>query len=153
MENPVEIFFQHPDKSLNKDALIRFAEQILRSEKLPVVSLSIIFVDDEYLKNLHEKYLNDETYTDVMTFDLGKPGKIEGEIYISLERAREQAQEFGVYYTLEIARLIIHGILHLSGLNDATPAEQRVMKEKEEFYLNKYANEIKDFVLNRFAKN
>ena len=100
-------------------------------------SVDIIFVDDETLKNMHAEYLDDPTYTDVITFDLGEEAS-EGELYISLERAQDQADTYNVPYFTEIKRLIIHGILHLKGYDDIDETKRAEMKTVENRLVEKY---------------
>jgi rRNA maturation RNase YbeY len=112
---------------------------VIGDVKLEAESLDIIFVDDDTLKEMHREYLDDPTFTDVITFDLGDDGVIEGELYISLDRAREQADTYGVPYFTEINRLIIHGILHLKGYDDLTDELRREMKIVENRLVEKYS--------------
>ena len=104
---------------------------------LEAKSCSVIFVDDVRLKEMHSHYLNDDTKTDVITFDLGED-KIEGEIYISVDRAIVQAESFKVSVAEEIVRLIIHGLLHLKGFDDRTEADRIVMKKEENRLVDKW---------------
>ena len=104
--------------------------------------ISIIFVDDDYLRQLHSDFLNDDSYTDVMSFNLNENDQIEGEIYISLDHARHYANEFNVSFSSEIARLIIHGILHLKGYDDHTEDGKQEMHELENDYLDKYSGKV-----------
>jgi rRNA maturation RNase YbeY len=97
---------------------------------LKAESIDIIFVDDNTLKNMHAEYLDDPTYTDIITFNLGDEN-IEGELYISLDRALEQAEAYKVPYFNEIKRLIIHGILHLAGYDDIKEEDRSEMKAVE----------------------
>ena len=110
--------------------------------KLPIVTLDIIFTDDENLRNLHEKYLNDQDYTDVMTFNLGTDNAIEGEIYISSERARDNSLKFDITIEVEICRLIIHACLHLAGYEDNNAANRSLMKKREEIFLSRISNKF-----------
>ena len=117
------------------------ARQVLEDEQLPVDEINIILTGDAYLRTLHRDFLKDDTFTDVITFDLSDPGAKEtsGEIYISADRANIHAAEFAVPLRQEIARLIIHGILHLKGYDDHTENNRRQMRAREDFYLEKYA--------------
>lgn len=142
MVSKVEVINNYPGikvKSLPVKELIR---KLLQDEGVKASELNVIFVDDAFLKALHHQYLNENSVTDVITFNLSEiPGaKTEGEIYISVERAVIQAQEFSVSTDQEIARLIVHGLLHLKGYDDCTQAEQRKMRAMEDFYLKKYNN-------------
>lgn len=89
--------------------------------------------------NLNKKYLNHNTYTDIITFTLSDKSKpIISEIYISVERVRENSISLKVNYQEELHRVMIHGILHLCGFSDHTVKEKRIMRQKENFYLSKY---------------
>ncbi len=98
---------------------------------LIAASIDIIFTDDKTISSLHETYLKDPAPTDIITFDLGDD-EVEGEIYISVERAREQAAYYRVSVKTELTRLIIHGLLHLKGYDDKEDEQRRVMKQKED---------------------
>ncbi len=100
--------------------------------------LNYIFCSDAYLLTINQQYLNHDTFTDIVTFDNSEtPGKIEGDIFISIERIRENANKFNVSETDELHRVIIHGALHLLGYLDKKPADKKNMTIKEDFYLNK----------------
>lgn len=101
----------------------------------PIQSLSVALVSDERITDLHRRYMNDETPTDVLTFDLsdsGSAGPIDGEIVVSVDTARRQAADLGVELREEVLRYVIHGVLHLSGYDDATPGERRRMRREED---------------------
>jgi rRNA maturation RNase YbeY len=121
--------------SLTKEKLIEMTGWLCVEFQLPVDSLDIIFTDDENLRELHENYLSDGDYTDVMTFNLGTNEGIEGEIYISSDRAQENAIKYDVPLENEICRLIIHGCLHLAGYKDNTESNRQRMKKREEYIL------------------
>jgi probable rRNA maturation factor len=111
---------------------------IIFHEGIPVHQLTVIVVEDEYLRKLHRQYLHKNIYTDVMTFRLEDKGQIEAEIYISLDRAKIHAQQYHVKLKDEFARLIIHGLLHLKGLDDHTETQRNQMKIQEDQLLKKY---------------
>lgn len=136
------IIFHQTDMTLSVSLLQQLIRRVIRAEKIPVTELRIIFVDDEHLRSLHRDFLNDDTYTDVMTFNLGNEQAIEGEIYISVDRARAHAREFRVPTEEELARLIIHGLLHLKGYDDQTPPERARMRTRENEHLKKNAEII-----------
>ncbi len=115
---------------------------VLAIELEPVASLNLIFVDDPTLQKLHQQYLNDPEKTDVITFDLGDGEAVEGEIYISIDRARDQAKEYGVTPEEEVLRLIIHGILHLKGYDDLEEEDRVVMKAQEDAFVEKFRSEL-----------
>lgn len=134
----IEIFNNTPDLQVQEDSAVALVRGMIADEQMKVTSLNIIFVDDAYLKDLHQRYLDDDSETDVMTFNLNETGPIEGEIYISLDRAHAHARQFGVTAEMEVARLIIHGLLHLKGYDDHTVEEQKRMREKEDACLARY---------------
>ncbi len=136
MEIQIHNFSEHlAGQTSDWDALIR---KVAEDLKMEIESLNIIFVDDETLQKMHLEYLNDPGKTDVITFDLSDGDKIEAEIYISTERAEEQAKEFGATFSEEILRLIIHGLLHLKGYDDLEPEKRKIMKQEEEKLVSKY---------------
>ena len=99
--------------------------------------ISLVFVSDEYLSDLKKKYFNMNQYTDVIAFRLNEYGTpfVEGEVYISLPRAKENAKIFDEPYSREVSRLIIHGCLHLIGLKDKTNIEKENMTNNEDAIL------------------
>ncbi len=102
--------------------------------------VSIVLVTDEYLATMHEQYLDDATPTDVITFNLSESFEDynEGEIYISVDRAKDQAGNYNVSIESELYRLMIHGMLHLTGLDDQTETEKANMRSKEDEILQKF---------------
>lgn len=99
--------------------------------------IQYIFCDDTYLLEINQKYLNHDTYTDIITFPLNNAGSIiSGEIYISIDRVEENASKEKQEKSKELARVMVHGILHLLGYNDASPEEKLLMRQKEDYYLN-----------------
>ena len=120
----------------------KLVDSLIRELQMEVESLNIVFVDDATLQKMHLEYLNDPQKTDVITFDLSEGARIEGEIYISSERAAEQAKEYGVPFAQEVLRLIIHGILHLKGFDDLEAQDRKIMKQEEERLVQKYWQEL-----------
>ncbi len=99
--------------------------------------LSYVFVSDDQLLSMNQEKLKHNTYTDILTFDLSdKPNELSGEIYISLDRVRENSVLFGVTFANELKRVMVHGVLHLIGFNDSTDEEKNEMRKKEEYYIN-----------------
>lgn len=115
-------------------------EWICKKLKLKVRSIDLIFISDNELKDMHQKYLGDDSYSDVMTFNLSDNQFIESEIYVSLERAKIQAAQFTVSLINEICRLCIHACLHLAGFDDQYPEGQILMKRKEDSYIKEVEN-------------
>jgi len=96
-----------------------------------VGDVSYIFCSDEHILNVNKEYLQHDYYTDIITFDYTEKKRISGDIFISLDTVASNAEKFGVAYEEELYRVIIHGVLHLCGINDKSP-EERVVMEKEE---------------------
>ena len=107
---------------------------VIEQHRVPLAQVNVILVDDEELLRMNREHLRHDYYTDVITFTIEeKP--LEGEIYISLDRAREQAGEYRVGVYEEVTRLAIHGALHLAGYDDATEGERERMRGLEDRYL------------------
>jgi probable rRNA maturation factor len=113
---------------------------ISEEEAKVIESLSIVFTTDDYLLELNQKYLSHNYYTDIITFDYGSTSsvRLNGELYISIDRARDNAKEFKDSVQNELRRLIIHGILHLVGYQDKTAEEKSIMTNKENYFLSKF---------------
>lgn len=129
-----EIDFDLP----NKELILQWIEATITSEKCQLNSLNFIFCNDIYLHKINLEYLNHDTLTDVITFPYTAEGEpIEGDIYISIDRIKENATKFQVAFLKELKRVMIHGVLHLCGYGDKSEAEQKIMRTKEDFYLAK----------------
>jgi probable rRNA maturation factor len=117
-----------------------FLVSIFSNESVKFKSVSYIFCTDEYLLTLNKQYLNHDTLTDILTFTLsGKEPAIISEIYISVERVKENAISLKTVYQEELFRVMIHGILHLCGYSDHTQKQKALMREKEDYYLSQYS--------------
>ncbi len=128
----MNIHIQQPDPKirLNDQQYRTICLQAASAIGLEAESCAFIFTDDATLKQMHEEYLNDPTETDVITFDLGET-TVEGEIYISTDRARAQAEQYDVSPEEEVLRLMVHGLLHLKGYDDLTDGDRLIMKREE----------------------
>ena len=115
-----------------------FMKKVIRDEKLIPGDLNYVFTDDKELRKINMEFLKRTYNTDVITFNYSDSGTVNGEIYISVERARENANEFGVSLINEVIRLMIHGSLHLCGYNDEAEIEKGVMQKKENERLREY---------------
>tara|TARA_Y100000746_G_scaffold43337_1_gene32758 strand:+ start:8582 stop:9010 length:429 start_codon:yes stop_codon:yes gene_type:complete len=123
----------------NKNKIRRLIKKITLEEKKGLSFLNIIFCSDAYLLNINKKHLNHDYYTDVITFDYSEKNKnIEGDIYISVDRVKENATKYKENKSVELIRTIIHGVLHLSGYKDKTKKEKEIMTTKENKYLSLY---------------
>ena len=97
-----------------------------------VGEISYIFCSDDYLLDINKTYLKHDFYTDIITFDYTDAKKISGDLYISIDRVRDNAQELNLGFEQELHRVIIHGVLHLLGLKDKTEEEAKEMRKAEE---------------------
>jgi len=135
----IPVFFFEEDitfKPKNKNALREWIKETIVAEGYKLKELNYIFCSDRFLIEINRQYLNHDTYTDIITFDNSeKQGTIVGDIFISIERIRENAAKFSVSEANELHRVIIHGTLHLLGYKDKNKADKQLMTSKENFYL------------------
>jgi rRNA maturation RNase YbeY len=123
----------------NKNKLKAFLKERFSKEGQGLRSLQYVFCSDEYLLQINQEFLQHDTLTDIVTFELGsEPGMTEGEIYISVDRIKENAAKFNVTAEHELHRVIFHGALHLCGFKDKSKEEAAKMREKENEYLGLY---------------
>lgn len=134
----IEFTDSHPQNPILLNSYRDLIKQIIAEEKIPIAGIHIITIDDEYLKSLHRQFLNEDTYTDVMTFYMEEDDEIDGEIYISIDRASQNAKHYHVELSEEIARLIIHGLLHLKGYDDKDKSDKQQMHFLEDKFLKHY---------------
>ncbi|QHS54928.1 rRNA maturation RNase YbeY [Mucilaginibacter sp. 14171R-50] len=125
-------------KLKNKTAVRKWITDAIVTEGYKLRELTYIFCTDEYLLQINRQYLNHDTYTDIITFDNSdEEGFIAGDIFISIERIRDNAAKFNVTEAQELHRVLIHGALHLVGYKDKSPADKKKMTSKEDLYLEK----------------
>jgi probable rRNA maturation factor len=116
-----------------------FIENIFTSEKKKLGNLSYIFCSDEHLLTINRDFLKHDFYTDVITFNLSSSKtEIEGEVYLSVDRIKDNAKQIGVSFKEELHRVLFHGALHLCGYRDKKAADVLVMRSKENKYLKQY---------------
>jgi rRNA maturation RNase YbeY len=136
-QGKIKFHYLTPTSIPNRTALKAFVLTLFDRERRQVHLINYIFCDDDYLLELNQKHLAHDTLTDIITFELNeRSAPILSDIYISTERVKENAREFGVSFQNELLRVVIHGALHLCGYRDKTQKEQKVMREKETFYMN-----------------
>ncbi|HER40007.1 MAG TPA: rRNA maturation RNase YbeY [Salinimicrobium catena] len=107
-------------------------KEVISSEGKKIGEISFIFCDDEYLLEINQKYLDHDTYTDIISFDNSVGNILGGDIFISTERVMENAANFNVSFDEELKRVMVHGVLHFCGYRDKTSEEKEVMRSKEE---------------------
>ena len=116
----------------NEEVVIEWLQKIIERAGCVLRSLNFVFCSDDYLHRLNIEYLDHDTLTDILTFPYAEPPNIEGDIFISVDRIRDNAADFAVGFEHELHRVMAHGILHLCGFGDKTSAEQTVMRAKED---------------------
>jgi probable rRNA maturation factor len=125
-------------KLKNKAQVRQWIKDTIVAEGYKLSELTYVFCSDAYLLQINQQYLQHDTYTDIITFDNSEQeGRVIGDIFISIERIRENAVKFNVSETDELHRVIIHGVLHLLGYTDKTAVSKENMTQKEDLYLSK----------------
>lgn len=119
-------------------------KNILNKHQIESYNINYIFCSDEYILKINKEYLKHHTYTDIITFDLSSKGSNDliADIYISIERVQENAENFDVKFTKELLRVIIHGALHLCGYKDKTANEKKAFRIRETRWINYYSKHI-----------
>lgn len=126
-------FYSENEFSLQgEDDYRKWIGKVIASEGKVGGELSFIFCDDDYLLEINQKYLNHDTYTDIISFQSGVDNEIAGDIFISTQRVIENAVEYGTTFSDELKRVMIHGVLHFCGYDDHNDGERRKMREKED---------------------
>ena len=109
---------------------------IIDNEGFTKENIVIVFCSDSFLLDLNKKHLNHDYFTDIITFSYTTLDRISGDLFISVDRVKENALKEGVFFERELERVVYHGVLHLCGYNDKTPEEIKEMRSKENYYLN-----------------
>ncbi|QRE61606.1 rRNA maturation RNase YbeY [Flavobacterium psychrophilum] len=109
-----------------------WVSSVILSENKSEGEINYIFCDDNYLLEINQQYLNHDTLTDIISFDYSLGDEIHGDIYISIERVRENADDFKVPFEEELKRVMIHGVLHYCGYKDKSDADELLMRSKED---------------------
>jgi|TARA_B110000037_G_C16967101_1_gene443457 probable rRNA maturation factor len=128
------------DKLSNTEDLNLWINNVIKEEEMIIGELVYVLCNDEYLLKKNIQFLNHNTLTDVITFDYSEKKIISGDILISTERVVENAKIFNVNYLTELHRVMVHGLLHLLGYKDKIEKDADTMREKENYYLNKFKN-------------
>ncbi|MFM9988390.1 rRNA maturation RNase YbeY [Flavobacterium sp.] len=123
-----EIDFEIPEETIYTD----WISSVILSENKSEGEINYIFCDDNYLVEINQQYLNHDTLTDIISFDYSLGNEIHGDIYISIERVRENAEEFKVSFEEELKRVMIHGVLHYCGYKDKSESDELLMRSKED---------------------
>jgi probable rRNA maturation factor len=115
----------------NQKKLAEWISNVISSEDFEVGEINYIFCDDIYLHKINQEFLNHDTYTDIISFDYTLGKEVGGDIFISIERVLENAEEFNEVFENELHRVMIHGVLHFMGYKDKTKKDKILMRTKE----------------------
>lgn len=136
------IFFNKADKNTSlgyRTALKAFLEKQIRKEGIVIEALQYVFCSDKYLLDINKQFLNHDYYTDIISFDLSEQkGLLIGDVYISIDRVKENAKTQGNVYMHELLRVIFHGALHFCGYKDKKPGDVKLMRAMEDKWLKAY---------------
>lgn len=120
----------------NEKQLSEWIEGVISEEGCQLEEVNYIFCDDAYLHKLNVEFLNHDTLTDIISFDYSVGKNIQGDIFISVERVEDNANDFNVSVNEELQRVMVHGVLHYCGYKDKTDSDAKLMREKENHYLS-----------------
>ena len=127
-----DVKFEYKDRRFNN----RWLKFVAESEICRLGDINVIFCSDPYILGINLQYLSHDYYTDIITFDYSEKPVISGDLFISIDSVRENALFYGVEFQEELHRVIVHGILHLIGYDDHTESDQKIMRSKENYYLD-----------------
>ncbi len=129
----------HPSLQVDEAALRRLILRVLAGEAYTLAYLGVVLADHATVLDLNRTYLDHDYHTDVLSFSLDEEAAedavVDGEVYVDLDTAAERHAEFGTSFEEEVQRYVVHGLLHLLGYDDATPAEKQAMHDREDHYL------------------
>ena len=129
-----EINFQIQDETKKR----RWISSLIEEENCREGEINYIFCSDEYLHKINVDFLSHDTLTDIISFDYSVGKELHGDIYISIDRVRDNASDFKVCFENELLRVMAHGVLHYCGYKDKTDKDQELMRSKEDYYLSKH---------------
>jgi rRNA maturation RNase YbeY len=134
-----EIMFNDIDLKTNfknRTEIKKWIKKSVIKEGYKLGELSFNFCSDEELLKINIEHLNHDFYTDIITFELNEDDVVIGDIYISIDRVKDNAKQQGTTFTNELMRVLIHGVMHLCGYKDKTKKDAALMREKEDYYLS-----------------
>ena len=123
-----ELDFKLEDEQLYSD----WISKVISSENKNEGEINYVFCDDDYLVEINQQYLDHDTFTDIISFDYSIGNELHGDIFISIERVRENAVDFNVSFEEELKRVVVHGVLHYCGYKDKSEEDEKLMRQKEE---------------------
>lgn len=125
---------------VSKRSLKAAVKELVFMEGKTLRDLSLVFTDDAYLLEVNKQYLKHDYFTDVITFDYSNFPDVSGDVMVSLERVKDNALQMKVPFDTELFRVVFHGVLHLCGYNDKDKNDALVMRQKEDFYLQRFVS-------------
>jgi probable rRNA maturation factor len=138
-QSKVCFFYQGVKVTLqHRTRLKNYILSIFKKEGKKLLSINYIFCTDKALLEINRQFLSHDFYTDIITFDLSDANEVQAEIYISVDRVKDNAKKLGVSFKSEMHRVIFHGVLHLCGYKDKSKQDKEQMRRMENFYLSKY---------------
>lgn len=137
----IEFHFQTGVLEIPSARIAKWMKEVILRHGAKCGTVSIIFCDDEYLLKLNKEFLKHDYYTDILSFPLSST-RVEGELYISIDRVKENAKKLGLDFEIELLRVMIHGVLHFIGYKDSTAEEKSEMRSMEDDALQHYKNEF-----------
>lgn len=124
----------------DSELFVLWLTKTVQSESFKCGDITVVFCDDEYLLAINRSYLNHDYYTDIITFDYCENGLVNGDLFVSVDRVKENAESLALVFEDELRRVCVHGVLHLCGYKDKTDDEKKEMTFKEDFYLGRYVS-------------
>ena len=128
----IEYAFQTDFQLTHPDLHSGWLKDVALSEGCEIDGLQYVFVSDDELYEMNVKYLNHNTLTDIITFDYSANRSLSGDLFISIDRVRDNAVTFNASFDLELRRVMVHGLLHLAGYGDKSPEDEQLMRRKED---------------------
>ena len=116
----------------NEEVIATWISNVIKSESKKEGEINYIFCDDEYLLQINQEHLQHDYYTDIISFDYSVGNEINGDMFISVDRVKENAQDFNVTFEDELKRVIVHGVLHYCGYKDKSESDELFMRSKED---------------------
>jgi rRNA maturation RNase YbeY len=137
MESNIYYHSECDFKLKDDESITKWLKDAISAENKELGEINYIFCDDQYILKKNQEYLQHDTFTDIITFDYTEENRLSADIFISIERIKENAITFAVPFETELQRVIIHGVLHLMGYKDKSKENAETMRSKENFYLSK----------------
>jgi probable rRNA maturation factor len=124
----------------NSEFFVLSINELIELENKQSGDISVIFCSDDYLLDVNRAHLDHDYYTDIITFDYCEGNLVSGDLFVSVDRVKDNSEMFDVTFENELSRVIYHGVLHLCGYKDKTEEDEKLMRLKENFYLNRFVS-------------